>query len=246
MDAASPRPRRRAAALSVLFGSAALLAGCAVPVAVPLTVPAARPDPRPSWESLVAESTADTTLAFARPDPRARRTIIRPSRLDAGPQSFLVLGERPGWVRVQLPVRPNGSTAWLPAAGVRLLRNEFTIHVSLRSRQLVARERGRVFLRTRVAIGSPATPTPAGRWYVTYGVRLLDPDNVYGPYALGLSAHSPTLATFNGQDAQIALHGTNQPSSIGQAVSNGCVRLANPDIRRLIARVPRGTPVTIS
>ena len=42
-----------------------------------------------------------------------------------------------------------------------------------------------------------------------------------------------------------ALHGTNVPSSIGQAVSHGCVRLRNEDIETLYRLVPVGTPVYI-
>jgi lipoprotein-anchoring transpeptidase ErfK/SrfK len=42
-----------------------------------------------------------------------------------------------------------------------------------------------------------------------------------------------------------ALHGTNVPSSIGQAVSHGCVRLRNEDIERLYEMVEVGTPVYI-
>lgn len=42
-----------------------------------------------------------------------------------------------------------------------------------------------------------------------------------------------------------ALHGTNNPSSVGQAVSHGCVRLRNPDIALLYERVSVGTPVYI-
>jgi hypothetical protein len=222
------------------------LAGCSdAPASRPqLTMPIPQL-PRPSWESLVVESTGDAAVAYARPDERSRHRIIQPARLDTGPQTFLVLGQRPGWIRVQLPVRPNGSSAWLRSEDVRLLRNEYQVRVDLARRELVARERGRVFLRTPVAIGAAASPTPPGRWYVTYGVRLRDPDNVYGPFAIGLSAHSPTLESFNGQDAQIALHGTNDPGSIGHAVSNGCVRLPNAQIRRLVARLPRGTPVVI-
>lgn len=40
-----------------------------------------------------------------------------------------------------------------------------------------------------------------------------------------------------------ALHGTNHPDSVGQAVSHGCVRLKNEDIARLYQMVPVGTPV---
>lgn len=42
-----------------------------------------------------------------------------------------------------------------------------------------------------------------------------------------------------------ALHGTNQPQSIGQAVSHGCVRLRNEDIAALYEKVAVGTPVYI-
>jgi lipoprotein-anchoring transpeptidase ErfK/SrfK len=42
-----------------------------------------------------------------------------------------------------------------------------------------------------------------------------------------------------------ALHGTNQPDSIGRAVSHGCVRLRNADIEKLYAMVSVGTPVYI-
>ena len=42
-----------------------------------------------------------------------------------------------------------------------------------------------------------------------------------------------------------ALHGTNNPASIGQAVSHGCVRLRNEDIAVLYEKVSVGTPVYI-
>jgi hypothetical protein len=42
-----------------------------------------------------------------------------------------------------------------------------------------------------------------------------------------------------------AMHGTNQPESVGRAVSHGCVRLLNVDIAKLYAMVPVGTPVYI-
>jgi hypothetical protein len=42
-----------------------------------------------------------------------------------------------------------------------------------------------------------------------------------------------------------ALHGTNNPASIGQAVSHGCVRLRNEDIAYLYSVVEVGTPVYI-
>jgi Mrp family chromosome partitioning ATPase len=41
------------------------------------------------------------------------------------------------------------------------------------------------------------------------------------------------------------IHGTNQPSSIGQAVSSGCVRMLNTDVIDLYERVTEGTKVVV-
>ncbi|MCM3790840.1 L,D-transpeptidase [Domibacillus indicus] len=43
-----------------------------------------------------------------------------------------------------------------------------------------------------------------------------------------------------------ALHGTNQPASIGGYVSSGCIRMYNSDIIKLYDKVANGTPVTIT
>ena len=63
------------------------------------------------------------------------------------------------------------------------------------------------------------------------------PDNPLGARALYLYR--------NGQDTMYRLHGTNEPWSIGRAVSSGCVRLLNDDIIDLYERTPVGTSVTI-
>nr|WP_309084699.1 L,D-transpeptidase [Chelativorans sp.] len=49
----------------------------------------------------------------------------------------------------------------------------------------------------------------------------------------------------DGRDTMFRLHGTNEPWSIGQAVSSGCIRLTNDDITHLYDRTPVGTPVLI-
>ena len=41
------------------------------------------------------------------------------------------------------------------------------------------------------------------------------------------------------------IHGTNQPQTIGTAVSSGCFRLTNPDVTDLFERVPVGTKVVV-
>ncbi|MFK8250511.1 L,D-transpeptidase [Ancylobacter terrae] len=41
------------------------------------------------------------------------------------------------------------------------------------------------------------------------------------------------------------IHGTNQPQTIGYAVSSGCFRLVNSDVQDLFSRVPVGTRVVV-
>ena len=54
------------------------------------------------------------------------------------------------------------------------------------------------------------------------------------------------LYLFEGnRDTLYRLHGTNDPSSIGKAISSGCVRLINQDIMDLYRRVPVGTRVVV-
>jgi lipoprotein-anchoring transpeptidase ErfK/SrfK len=45
---------------------------------------------------------------------------------------------------------------------------------------------------------------------------------------------------------EYAIHGTNQPGSIGGFVSYGCIRMFNADISDLFARVSVGTPVIVT
>ena len=46
-------------------------------------------------------------------------------------------------------------------------------------------------------------------------------------------------------DTLYRIHGTNQPSTIGQSVSSGCIRLLNEDIEDLYNRVTLGTRVVV-
>jgi lipoprotein-anchoring transpeptidase ErfK/SrfK len=148
------------------------------------------------------------------------------------------------WYLVQLPVRPNGATGFVPARRVRLASVTTRIDIDLSARRLRLFRGGRVKLRTPVAIGRRNTPTPIGRFYVNQRLVPHDATGAYGPGALGVSAFSPTLTNW-AQGGPIAIHGTNEPALIGRAVSNGCIRVRNAPFRRLFDRVPAGSPVTI-
>ena len=49
----------------------------------------------------------------------------------------------------------------------------------------------------------------------------------------------------DGRDTAIRIHGTTEPQSIGQSVSNGCIRMVNEHVIDLFARVEIGTPVSV-
>jgi lipoprotein-anchoring transpeptidase ErfK/SrfK len=49
----------------------------------------------------------------------------------------------------------------------------------------------------------------------------------------------------DGHDTLFRIHGTNEPWSIGEQVSSGCVRMLNEDIVDLYNRVPSGTTVYV-
>jgi lipoprotein-anchoring transpeptidase ErfK/SrfK len=151
---------------------------------------------------------------------------------------------RPAWYRVQLPLRPNGVTGFVRASSVTVGVRRVRVLVDLSERRLTLYRNARPVLRIRVAIGSPATPTPTGRFYVNQRLRAADPTGPFGPGGIGISAFSEVLTDWM-QGGPIAIHGTNRPWLIGKAVSAGCVRVRNGVLRRLWRLVPEGTPVAI-
>ena len=151
---------------------------------------------------------------------------------------------RAAWYRVQLPIRPNGATGYVRADRVRLFAVRTRIEVDLSERRIDFFRNGRRVLRTRAAIGKAGTPTPVGRYYVNQRLLAGDPSGPFGPGAIGISAFSPVLTGWT-QGGPIAIHGTNNPSSIGTAASYGCLRIENRLARRMLYANPEGTPVVI-
>ncbi|MGN6797746.1 MAG: L,D-transpeptidase [Gaiellaceae bacterium] len=222
-----------------------------------------RPTPAPAAPHCSITQERDLTSArvsyagFARNGAVAYRTpggkvIARFGRENVNhyPTYFGVLGKRVDkdcralWYRVQLPIRPNGAIGWVRASSLELHRVALRIEVDVSRRQLTLYRADRRVLKATVAVGSPATPTPIGRYYVN---QILVPSNTSGPFgpaALGISAFSPVLTGW-AQGGPVAIHGTNEPWSIGHAVSNGCIRLPNGTLTRLFKIVPPGTQVII-
>ena len=151
---------------------------------------------------------------------------------------------RATWLHVQLPIRPNGATGWVRADHVETWPVHTRIVVDLSERHVRLYDHGRLVVDSLAAIGSDATPTPLGHYYVNQRLIPAEKGGPFGPGAVGISAFSPALTGW-AQGGPIAIHGTNQPWSIGHAVSNGCIRLPNAVLTRLFDRAIAGTPVLI-
>ena len=263
----TPTTRR----LVVVGGGAALLAGAlaacsdiAAPQAGPASEapspsPSATPSPTPTTDrrdeftTVVARSAVDALAVHdepADPDRSAageRRLVLDKADEISGEVVLLVLDEHREWLRVQLPVRPNGSTGWVRAGDVRLSRHRFAVEVSLGDHELVITRGSREVLRTPVGVGRSERPTPGGDYYIKELLAPPQPDGIYGPYAYGLSGFSTVLTEFRDGEGVIGIHGTNEPDLVGTDVSSGCIRVPNEVITRIVEEVglPLGTPVTI-
>jgi L,D-transpeptidase catalytic domain len=188
--------------------------------------------------------------ARARPSASAR-TITRLEPITPEQTQNLVLalegqinakGEY--WVRVRLPILPNGRTGWVPRGALGTY-NKIWTHLVIDRRLFSATlyRRGAAVFTTRVGVGKPYWPTPAGQFYVRERITGFS-DLIYGPLAFGTNARSAVLTDWPG-GGFIGIHGTNQPEILPGRVSHGCVRMPNPAILRLARLMPLGTPVTI-
>jgi lipoprotein-anchoring transpeptidase ErfK/SrfK len=261
--------RRTRIGLYALFTVAVVTAaGCggsagAEPAAKPPPPRAAAPPPAPArktcvdgvyqrletWRVAYGAAVRTRAVAYVRPHGRP---LARFGRLNVNrvPTVFGVVGARldsgcrPAWYRVRLPRKPNGSMGWVRAADVEVASVRTRILVDLSERRVTMFRDGRRVLTTRAAIGSPATPTPTGSYYVNQRLVPSHPHGPFGPGAIGISSFSEVLTGWT-QGGPIAIHGTNRPDLIGQAVSNGCIRVRNDVLRRLFRVSIGGTPVVV-
>lgn len=107
----------------------------------------------------------------------------------------------------------------------------YTIEISIANRRLVLKDKGIVMKTYPIAVGRMLYDTPVGDFIIVN--RQPNPGGPFGAMWLSLSKLS------------YGIHGTNDPSSIGNAVSKGCVRMYNQDVLDLASIVPNGTSVFI-
>ncbi len=193
-------PRRRAAAAGADRQSPAL--GDA-----PATAPAAVPD-RPGHR-------ADPHAVRDDPDQHAAGIPdLALDRLAQGREGTLIV-----------PGSPNARLARIDLSRLKLRWTRVHVSIDLGRATCGLIRDGEIVAPFPAATAARSTPTPPGRFSVTDRITF-PAGSIYGGFALGLSAHqtSPLPAGWTGGD-QIAIHGTDDPASIGRAASLGCLRV---------------------
>lgn len=115
----------------------------------------------------------------------------------------------------------------------QLFRSIYSIKINTKSHSLTLFRNNIVYRNYKVAVGKTSTPTPKGIFKIID--LAVNPGGPFGARWLGLNAPY----------GDYGIHGTNNPSSIGKSVSNGCIRMFNKDVIELSSIVPIGTIVVI-
>jgi hypothetical protein len=171
---------------------------------------------------------------------------LRPVTAWGSPTVVWASERRGPWLGVVAAALPNNTVGWIDTRHdrPRMWRSRLELVADLSARTLELRRGARVLRRIPVTIGSPATPTPVGRFAVT---DKLIPDkdvSYYGCCLIALSGHQPKLRPGWAGGDRIAIHGSLAQQT-STAASGGCLRARNGDLRALMRLVPIGTPVVI-
>jgi len=182
------------------------------------------------------------------PNPQAHVIkVMHDFRADFRPQEMFAVGKRIGsdgavWYRISIPMRPNGTYGWIPAATVTLAPTTSQIVINVRTRRIDVYRHGRHKWHGIVAVGAPGRETPLGHFYVA--ARFVPYHDAFlGVFALETSAYSKLTEWPGG--GVVGIHGTSLPQLLGKAVSHGCVRVSNKTAAQLKRLAPLGTPIWI-
>jgi len=198
------------------------------------------------WAPVVSDVSAHASPSHASPVITDIKTVTG----DGTQNIVLILKQmnvspKQTWFDVRLAILPNNSTGWIPRTALGNIYVVTThLYIDRETFTATLKRDGIPIFTTRVGVGEPYWPTPAGQYYVRD--KLTDFDNpFYGPLAFGTSGRSAVLTEWPG-GGFIGVHGTNEPNLIPGAISHGCVRMLNSAVLRLAKLMSVGTPVTIT
>jgi len=135
---------------------------------------------------------------------------------------------------------------------LRILKAKFNVIVSKSRNELLVEMNERFFKRYRIGSGEFGK-TPVGTfvidlkqknpdwWPKGKRVRFGEKENILGTRWMSIKASGETPKARG-----YGIHGTWDDSTIGKALSAGCVRMRNPEVEELYVLLPIGTPVTIN
>ncbi|MDG1088259.1 MAG: L,D-transpeptidase family protein [Acidimicrobiales bacterium] len=159
---------------------------------------------------------------------------------------YRVIAGQPGdaWAKVFVPARPNGTTAWVQTSQFNWGSSNRMIQINVSNNTVTIFEGSNVLLTTAAVTGKSSSRTPLANGWVEE--IMAGPSSAYGPRLLSLGIFSDSLNSFGGSIPKIALHGTNNPSLMGQYASNGCIRVPNDIINQIAGLMPVGSKVIIT
>jgi lipoprotein-anchoring transpeptidase ErfK/SrfK len=182
--------------------------------------------------------------AYDAPDGRE---IGKVGRWYGYPMTMPILEEQGPWLRIMMPERPNGLTAWVQAGQVTRSTSPWRMVVDLSETRVFVYRDGQETWSAPVGIGEDSTRTPTGSYFVAVVQKPGPPG--YGPVLVALNAHSEDIESWDGSgDAIIAFHGPFGSEQLlrsgGGKVSNGCLRML-PEDQIKMDGIALGTPVDI-
>ena len=155
---------------------------------------------------------------------------------------------------IQSPTEPDSQTA---ATTIQPLESKSEIKEKTDSRIVVNLGERRVQLYQgsqlldsyAIAVAKPGWETPTG----TFQVLDMEQNPTWVHPITGITvppgSDNPLgvawIGFLSNEEGEIGFHGTNQEELIGEAVSHGCLRMRNQDVKALYAHIGKGTPVIV-
>jgi hypothetical protein len=165
------------------------------------------------------------------------------------PMTMPIVEEAQGgdWLRIMMPERPNGLTAWVKADTVTRSTSPWRMVLKLSETRVRVYKDGYEVWSAPVGIGRDHTRTPTGSYFVAVIEKPGPPG--YGPIVLDLNAHSEDIESWDGSgDAITAFHGPFGAEELirsgGGKISNGCIRML-PEDQLKMDGITLGSPVDI-
>lgn len=217
----------------------------------PIDVPAAAPTGGTFTHTLtakVAQPTLYTTPGGSAFTPTFSGQALPPVNptVFGNPLVYRVLAGTPGdaWAQVYVPARPNGQTAWVQTSQFNWSSSNRMIVINISNNTVTVYEGDNVLITTSAVTGKSSSRTPVANGWVEE--IMPGPSGAYGPLLISLGVFSEDLNSFGGGIPKVALHGTNNPSLMGQYASNGCIRVPNNVITQIAGLVQPGSKVLLT